>query len=192
MQSTSSRAQSPSRRWILLIVASALLALPLGMTVPSAADSSLASANAVRIAVFDFELEDHSAGSGIIAEDPHDAQYLSQATDEARRMLAASGRFVLVDTKGAVTGAEANSLRNCDGCAAAIAGRLGAEQAMIGVVTRVNRTEYTLLIRITDASTGATVSNSYTNLRMGANYAWPRGVKWLMDNQLLADSAAAK
>ncbi len=69
------------------------------MTVPSAADSSLASANAVRIAVFDFELEDHSAGSGIIAEDPHDAQYLAQATDEARRMLAASGRFVLVDTR---------------------------------------------------------------------------------------------
>lgn len=192
MQSISSRARSPMRRRILLIVASALLTLPLGMTVPSAADSSLASANAVRIAVFDFELEDHSAGSGIIAEDLHDAQYLSQATDEARRMLAASGRFVLVDTKGAVTGAEANGLRNCGGCAAAIAGRLGAEQAMIGVVTRVNRTEYTLLMRITDARTGAIVSNSYTNLRMGANYAWPRGVKWLMDNQLLADSAAAK
>ncbi len=64
--------------------------------------------------------------------------------------------------------------------------RLGAEQATIGVVTRVNRTEYTLLMRITDARTGAIVSNSYTNLRMGANYARPRGVKWLMDNQLLA------
>lgn len=169
-----------------MIVASALLALPLGTTGPSTADSNQASANAVRIAVFDFELEDHSAGSGIITEDPHDAQYLAQATDEAKRMLAASGRFVLVDTKGAVTGPETNGLRNCGGCAAAIAQKLGAAQAMIGVVTRVNRTEYTLLIRITDAHTGATVSNNYTNLRMGANYAWPRGVKWLMDNQLLA------
>jgi hypothetical protein len=25
---------------------------------------------------------------------------------------------------------------------------------------------------------------------MGANYAWPRGVKWLMDNQILAAQRA--
>lgn len=138
------------------------------------------------IAVFDFELDDHSAGSGIIAADAQDALYLAQATDEARRRLAASGRFTLVDTKGAnIEAAKAQGLRNCGGCAAGIAKALGAEQAMIGVVTRVNRTEYTLLIRITDAKTGAIISNNYTNLRMGANYAWPRGVKWLMDNQLL-------
>lgn len=167
---------------VVLLLGSALLAFP----------AKAAEIKAASIAVFDFELEDHSAGSGVVTADPYDAQYLAQATDEARRMLAASGRFVLVDTKGAVTGVETKGLRNCGGCAAAIAMRLGAEQAMIGVVTRVNRTEYTLLIRITDAHTGATVSNSYTNLRMGANYAWPRGVKWLMDNQLLADSAAAR
>jgi hypothetical protein len=169
-----------------LIVAIALLALPLGTALSAAANSGQAAASAIKIAVFDFELEDHSAGSGVVAADPHDAQYLAQATDEAKRLLAASDRFVLVDTKGAVTGAETNGLRNCGSCAAAVAMRLGAEQAMTGVVNRVNRTEYTLLIRITDAYTGATVSNNYTNLRMGANYAWPRGVKWLMDNQLLA------
>jgi hypothetical protein len=193
MQGTSIVTRLAARLWLFAFVpASALLALSLGATVSCAAELGEASAKATRIAVFDFELEDHSAGSGVIAEDPHDVQYLAQATDEARRMLAASGRFVLVDTKSVATRAEANGLRNCGGCAAAIAGRLGADQAMIGVVTRVNRTEYTLLMRITDARTGAIVSNGYTNLRVGANYAWPRGVKWLMDNQLLADSAAAK
>ena len=57
---------------------------------------------------------------------------------------------------------------------------------MTGVVNRISRTEYTLLIRIVDARSGAVVSNSFTGLRMGANYSWPRGVKWLMDNRVLS------
>lgn len=174
----------------VLILAIALLALSPGATGSRAAEQVPAATKAVSIAVFDFELEDRSAGGGVIAEDPQDSKYLAEATDEAKRRLAASGRFELVDTKGADLGtAKTHGLRTCGGCAAAIAAKLGADQAMIGVVTRVNRTEYTLLIRITDAVTGAIVSDNYTNLRMGANYAWPRGVKWLMDNKLLpADS----
>jgi hypothetical protein len=174
----------------VLILAIALLALSPGATGSRAAEQGQAPATTVSIAVFDFELEDRSAGGGVISEDPQDVRYLAEATDEAKRRLAASGRFGLVDTKGADLGtATTRGLRNCSGCAAAIAAKLGADQAMIGVVTRVNRTEYTLLIRITDAVTGAIVSDNYTNLRMGANYAWPRGVKWLMDNKLLpADS----
>ena len=97
-----------------------------------------------------------------------------------------SGRFVVVETKGVDLGeAKKFGLRHCGGCEARIAQRLGGEQAMIGVVTRVNRTEYTLFIRILDASTGKVVSNSFTDLRMGANYAWPRGVKWLMNKRVL-------
>jgi hypothetical protein len=57
---------------------------------------------------------------------------------------------------------------------------------MLGIITRVNRTEHTLLIRIVDARTGAPISTSFTDLRMGANYAWPRSVKWLMQNRVLA------
>jgi hypothetical protein len=56
---------------------------------------------------------------------------------------------------------------------------------MVGVFTRVSRTEYTLQILVRDAQTGAVVSNASTGLRMGANYSWPRGVKWLMDNRIL-------
>jgi hypothetical protein len=80
-------------------------------------------------------------------------------------------------------------IRNCGNCEAGIALKLGADEAMTGTVTRVNRTGYTLLIRILDAHTGSKISTSYTNLRMGANYAWPRGVKWLMENQVLPKKA---
>jgi hypothetical protein len=43
-----------------------------------------------------------------------------------------------------------------------------------------------LQILVRDAQTGAVLSNNFTGLRMGANYAWPRGVKWLMENRILS------
>jgi hypothetical protein len=44
-----------------------------------------------------------------------------------------------------------------------------------------------MFIRIIDAASGTVVSSNFTDLRMGANYSWPRGVKWLMSNRVLAD-----
>jgi hypothetical protein len=66
-----------------------------------------------------------------------------------------------------------------------LARELGADLAMIGVFTRVSRTEYTLQVLVRDAGTDTVVLNTSTGLRMGANYSWPRGVKWLMDNRIL-------
>ena len=144
----------------------------------------------VRIAVFDFELVDASAGGRIIAPDAVDTENLENSTEEARRRLAASGRFDVVDTADiADEVASAGGVRHCGGCDGPLAKRLGARQSMVGVITRVNRTEYTLQIVIKDAESGAVLSNSFTGLRMGANYAWPRGVKWLFDNRILAASA---
>lgn len=144
----------------------------------------------VKIAVFPFELDDQSAGGGIIAQDAIDTENLKLATDEARRMLAESGRYALVDTGGAVDEvAAAGGIRRCNGCDAPLARKLGAAQSMVGVVGRVNRTEFTLQILIRDAETNAVLSNDFTGLRMGANYAWPRGVKWLMENKILSAPA---
>jgi hypothetical protein len=54
----------------------------------------------IRIAVFDFELEDKSAGGGIIPLDEKDLSYLKQSTEEAKRLLSESGRFEVIDTSG--------------------------------------------------------------------------------------------
>jgi len=145
-----------------------------------------ALAKKTKIAVFDFELEDTSAGGGLIPPDSYDIQYLGQSTEQAKRLLTESGRYELVRTDQAdLTATKQHGIRNCGDCEGKIAQQLGSHQAMLGVITRINRTEYTLLIKITDAQTGSVISTSYTNLRMGANYAWPRGVKWLMENQVL-------
>ncbi len=151
-----------------------------------APQSQAAEQSPVRIAVFAFELDDRSGGGGIIGPDAIDMENLKLSTEEARRMLSASGRYAVVDTSS-VAGevAAAGGIQRCNGCDGPLARKLGADHSMIGVIARVNRTEFTLQILVRDAQSGAVISNDFTGLRMGANYAWPRGVKWLMEHKIL-------
>ncbi|MGH6822492.1 MAG: DUF3280 domain-containing protein [Methylocella sp.] len=140
----------------------------------------------VKLAIFDFELEDFSAGGQLIGESPADTAHLKLATVEARRLIVQSGRYSLVDVSGADAEAvKAHSLRKCNGCDAGIAFKLGADQSLIGIVTRISRMEYTVRFQIRDARDGAVIFNKQTDLRMGANYSWDRGVAWLIKNRLL-------
>ena len=138
------------------------------------------------IAVFPFELEDKSAGAGIIPPDDYDRRYLKESAEMAKDLLSQSGRYTVLDLPAEPDAAVApHGLRNCGGCEGAIAAGHGAALALLGVVTRVNRTEHTMFIRILDANTKQPVAFGFTDLRMGANYAWPRSVKWLMRNRIL-------
>jgi len=145
-----------------------------------------AATTPIKIAVFDFELEDFSA-AGTTVPGPNEAKYLAQATDEAKRMLAESGRYSIVSTAAADLGAaQGHGLRNCRGCDAAIAAKLGADQDMVGVVTKISATEYTVTVQVSDARNGAVIETFTTSLRIGAGYSWARGVTWLMKNRVLA------
>lgn len=140
----------------------------------------------IKIAVFPFELEDFSA-AGQEGSAPDETSFLAQSTEEAKQQLARSGRYVLVDASGADVGsAKAHDLRDCGGCEGAAALKLGADQALIGVVTKISMTEYTVRFQVRDTRTGTVLSSLFTDLRIGADYSWPRGVRWLMQNRLLA------
>ena len=140
----------------------------------------------VKMAVFPFELEDFSAAAAYVPPDDIDREQLRLSTEEARRLIAASGRYQLVDV-GAVNdqAAKEGKLRDCDGCDARIAAGLDADQSMIGIVTRITRMEYAVTYKIRDARSGALVDVKQTDLRMGANVAWSRGARWLIENRLL-------
>jgi uncharacterized protein DUF2380 len=141
---------------------------------------------AVKIALFAFELDDRSAAGGLIARDAIDEENLNKATAEARKALAASGRFAVVDTAPVASElASAGGGRSCEGCEAGLGRKLGADRSMIGLFARVSRTEYTLQIIVRDARTGVVLSNAFSGLRMGANYAWPRAVASLIDDKIL-------
>jgi hypothetical protein len=145
------------------------------------------SASGVKLAVFDFELLDVSAGASLVAESAVDVEQLQRATDEARRLIAQSGRYALIDTGGAdAPTVKTHALRDCDGCEAAIAAKLGAEQSLLGIVTRISRTDYNVTYKLRDARTGALVAVEQTDMRAGANDSWPRGAASLIKNKLLA------
>jgi hypothetical protein len=82
--------------------------------------------------------------------------------------------------------AKGQGLRNCGGCEAAIALSLGADEALIGIVTKISMTEYTVRFRVSNAQNGELISIYSTDLRMGGDYSWSRGVRWLMQNRMLA------
>ena len=147
------------------------------------------AADPIKIAVFEFELIDSTASGGLIAKDAVDIENLKEAGEVARRMLSASGRYSVLDTSS-VRGEVKGDIQDCRGCEAGLAGKLGADQSMVGIVTRVGRVEHTVQIVVRDARTGDIVSNSFSGLRMGANYSWPRAVTSLMNNKILAPQQA--
>jgi hypothetical protein len=93
----------------------------------------------------------------------------------------------LIDTGNAdAPAARTHALRDCNGCEGAIAATLGAEQSLLGIVTRISRTDYNVTYKPRDASTGALIAVEQTDMRAGANYSWPRGAASLIKNKLLA------
>jgi hypothetical protein len=140
----------------------------------------------VKLAIFDFESEDMSAGASAAGVALSDDQHLAEVTNSVRDLFEQSGRYSLVDV-GSADAAEvkARTLRKCDGCDAAIAQQLGAEQSFVGVVKRITRTEYTVRYQVRDANTGAVLSSADSGLRMGADYSWSRGAVRLIKDRLL-------
>src|SRR5437868_4400822 len=169
-------------RYIALILAPAIVLSALAV----AGAAETAALSPVKIAVFPFELEDFSAGAAYVPPDDIDREQLRLSTEEVRRLIAASGRYQLVDLSAVNDqAAKAGKLRDCEGCDARIAAGLEADQSMIGIVTRISRTDYAVTYKIRDARSGALVDVEQTDLRAGANSAWSRGARWLIQRRLL-------
>lgn len=143
----------------------------------------------IKIAVFGFELDDVSPAEAYVgqlaANGAASQPELQMATQAAREALATSGHYSLVS----VDGAEANpvkehTLRNCDGCEAAIAHELGAQQSMLGIVRRVTQTDYYILVLIRDAKTGKIIDSEAGNFA-GGDDGWASGAKVLIMYQVL-------
>ena len=143
----------------------------------------------IALAVFDFELEDTTAAT-VGASANSDASYLAEVSGSVREALGQSGRYRIVDV-GSASGeaVKARALRDCGGCEAAIAQKLGADQSLVGVVRRVSRTEYTLGFQLRDARTGDVLARGDSGLRMGADYSWKRGAVRLVSDRLIENQA---
>ena len=110
---------------------------------------------------------------------------LQKATVAAREQLAGSGRYSIVSVDG-VDAAQVHdrTLRNCDGCEATIARKLGAQQSMIGIVNRATQTDYYIAVVIRDTSTGKVIDSQAANFA-GGEEGWASGVRMLIKHQVL-------
>jgi hypothetical protein len=145
-----------------------------------------AAAAPIKLAIFDFELEDFSPSASSAEVTSSDAAQLSNVTERVRQLFAQSGRYAVIDVESVEAPAvRARTLRDCNGCDAEIALKLGAEQSLVGVVSRISRTEYVVKFQVRDTRTGAVVAAADSGLRMGADYSWSRGATRLIEDRLL-------
>jgi ABC-type proline/glycine betaine transport system substrate-binding protein len=159
--------------------------LALALTLSSAFAADPVKSDPIRIAVFDFELEDMSPAAALLNKSTSSAASMDKVSNEARQELAQSGRYRLIDaSKADAQPVTEKSLRNCGGCEAGIALQLGAEQSLIGVVRRATQTDYYIVIQIRDARTGKVLDQQGANFAGGED-GWASGVRMLIKHQIL-------
>lgn len=167
--------------WFRGAVQIIVLALSVPQWVAFARDAPLP----VRIAVFAFELEDLSPAAALPGKTSNAAATMEKVSAAARQELAESGRYAVIDGSNvAAKAVTEKSLRNCDGCEAGIAAQLGAQQALIGVVSKVTQTDYYVIIRIRDVQTGKILAQEEANFA-GDEQGWASGVRMLIRHQIL-------
>jgi len=139
----------------------------------------------VKLAVFDFELDDVTPAAALLGQTTDTKATMEKVSNEARRMLTQSGRYILIDTDQIdAAPVRAKSLRNCEGCEAGIALQAGADQALIGVVRRITQTDYYVMVQITDAQTGKVLDRQAANFAGGPE-GWASGARMLLKHQVL-------
>lgn len=135
-----------------------------------------------RIALFAFELEDQSPASALLHASTSSSDSLERATHAARDALEKSGRYNVVDAR--LEAPPPSGWRNCDGCEAKAAARLGADESLLGIVRRATQTDYYVLVQIRDARTGRLLDEESANFA-GGEEGWASGVRMLMKHQVL-------
>lgn len=155
-----------------------LLALPAfaakaGKTVPT------------RIAVFAFELDDESPAASLLNQSTSTVAAMEKVNSDARAELTRSGRYDVIDASKTDMSTVANkSFKDCDGCEAGIALKLGAQQSLIGIVKRATQTDYYIVIQIRDARNGKVLDQQAANFA-GGEEGWGTGARMLIRHQIL-------
>lgn len=171
-----------------LVMACVCLALPLSNASHAAPDRT------VKLAVFDLELDDFTAGGPIAGESAIEAERLRRMTLLARDLLGRSGLFEIVDVGAAATNemVRAHWLRKCNGCDVDVARALGAEMSFVGFFRKISVMEQYLEFRIRDVRTGELANISTTDLRGETDESWSRALTWLIKHRLVDPELARR
>ena len=146
-----------------------------------------------KLAVFDLELDDFSAGGPLAGESAAETERLARMSKLARELLAQSGLFEVVDASVSENAeAKAHWLRKCNGCEAAAAREFGADLAFLGFFRKISVMEQMLEFHIRDARTGELVNLSHTDYRGETDESWRRALTWLIRYRLVEPERARR
>ena len=148
------------------------------------------AAEPVRIAVFDFEMIDTSLDGEMKGTSPEEKARLAKLAPVLREKLAASDRYVVVDTGPVAERARAQNLQACGGCDATLAHEAGADVALTGTVQKISNLILNLNIYLRDAKNDRLLQSMSADFRGNTDESWSRALSYLIRNKLLAEPAA--
>ena len=150
-----------------------------------ASPPSQAGAQTRSAAVFDFELTDTSRADWLAAPTAEHRQRLLLVSTLLRKQLAESGRLTLLDIDPVRAQAHASNLQACGGCDMQLAGKIGADLAITGMVYKVSNLILHMSIFVRDVKTESHVAVAQADMRGDTDESWTRTVGWLVRNRLL-------
>jgi hypothetical protein len=151
--------------------------------------ASYAIAEPMRVAVFDFEMIDTSLDGEMKGTSADEKARLAKLAPALREKLAASDRFVVVDTNPVNARAHAQNLQACGGCDATLAHEVGADAAVTGTVQKVSNLILNINIYLRDARDDRMLQSMSADIRGNTDESWSRGLSYLIRNKLLAEPA---
>ncbi|MCP3388149.1 DUF3280 domain-containing protein [Bradyrhizobium sp. CCGB12] len=146
---------------------------------------SVAFADPPKLAVFDFELIDTSLPGEFYGSKPEEAR-LARISEQLRKELTDSGRFQVLDIAPVRDAARHANLQACGGCDLKLAGQLGADLEITGLVQKVSNLIINLNIYLRDVKTGNMITVASADMRGNTDEAWMRTMSYLIRNRLLA------
>lgn len=149
------------------------------------ATSGVAARAADKIAVFPLEVPDVIADGEYIAKPAKEGPRAKLATDELTALLAASGKYEVVDIGPFAADLKtAQPLHKCNGCADDLARKMGARYMVTGIVEKGSDTLFNMSLQLADVEAGKVVRMGSTIIQGNTDDMWLRGVRYLMKNRL--------
>lgn len=151
-----------------------------------------AAGAAEKLAIFPFDMSmpksEEDFFRGVTGPSPAEQSRLSMAQAELQKLLAASGRYEVVDLSplsAEITAAQ--PIYECNGCEVDIAGKAKADLLMTALVDKISETHLSLTVAIVDVAQSKLLGNASVLIQGNTDESWMHGVRWLVRNRLLAE-----
>lgn len=153
--------------------------------------SAASRAEPPKVAVFDLEMIDTSLPGEVYGVQADEQARLGHVGDLVRKELADSGKFRIVDIAPISAAAHGSNLQSCGGCDVKLAGEVGADIAITGVVQKVSNLILNINLYLRDVHTGRLLAAASADMRGNTDESWSRAADYLVRNRLLAPNYGA-